>query len=228
MTAARGPVHHPSDELLLDYASGAQGPAVGLFVATHLALCPTCRTEVARLEALGGIMLDEIEPVAVEEASFERVMARLGEPQAPVEPIARNVPADGPGHHVPRPLRDLLGGPLEGLAWRSLIRNIEEFPLPVERGRCATRLLRVAGGAAVPEHGHGGEEMVLVLSGGLTDINGHFLPGDCAITDSSVIHRPFADRGQPCVCLVLSAAPPRFTGLFGAVMNLVSRCLPSR
>src|SRR5262249_7956365 len=161
--------------------------------------------------ALGGLMLDEIEPMPVEEASLGRIMARLNEPEAPKPPVAAAISIDQPGHHVPRPLRDLLGMPLEGLAWKSLIRHIEAFPLPVERARYASRLLRVAGGAAVPEHGHGGEEMVLVLQGGLTDVNGHFLPGDCSITDASVIHRPFADRGQACVCLVVSAAPPRFT-----------------
>ena len=35
--------HHPDDELLLDYASGALGEAESLVIATHMALCPICR-----------------------------------------------------------------------------------------------------------------------------------------------------------------------------------------
>ena len=42
MVAPR-PVHHPTDEFLLDYAAGALGEPKSLLVATHLSMCPACR-----------------------------------------------------------------------------------------------------------------------------------------------------------------------------------------
>ena len=33
-------IHHPNEETLLDYASGALGEAWSVAVATHLAVCP--------------------------------------------------------------------------------------------------------------------------------------------------------------------------------------------
>ena len=35
--------HHPGEELLLDYASGAAQEGVALIVAAHLCFCPACR-----------------------------------------------------------------------------------------------------------------------------------------------------------------------------------------
>ena len=53
--------HHPSDALLLDYASGAAAEPVSLLVATHLTLCSQCREKVATYEAIGGMLIEEVE-----------------------------------------------------------------------------------------------------------------------------------------------------------------------
>ena len=65
------PSHHPSDDLLIAYAAGAQEDPVALAVATHLALCPRCRKEVSRLEELGGVFLESQEPMCLGEGSVE-------------------------------------------------------------------------------------------------------------------------------------------------------------
>jgi len=62
--------HHPSEELLFDYASGAISEAWGLSVATHLAFCSECRDKVAEIEAIGGCLLDGLELDHKGESSF--------------------------------------------------------------------------------------------------------------------------------------------------------------
>ena len=42
--------HHPGDELLLSYASGAASEAVALLVASHAMFCAQCRAAVQRVE----------------------------------------------------------------------------------------------------------------------------------------------------------------------------------
>ena len=54
--------HHPSDELLLDYASGALDEGWSLAVATHLALCPDSRQRVSEIEAIGASFLESLSP----------------------------------------------------------------------------------------------------------------------------------------------------------------------
>ena len=54
--------HHPSEALLLDYASGALGEGWSIAIATHLALCPTCRQVVRDMEAIGAALMEGLKP----------------------------------------------------------------------------------------------------------------------------------------------------------------------
>lgn len=80
------PAYHPPPEVLLDYATGTLNAATALIVATHLALCPNCRQYVQVLEAVGGAMLAESEPMAVSAACLEAVLASLDRPETPEMP----------------------------------------------------------------------------------------------------------------------------------------------
>ena len=82
------PDHHPSEELLLDHAAGALAEASALIVATHLALCPRCRADVAALEAAGAGLLEAEETGAFDEALLEGALARLDRQDAPAKPAA--------------------------------------------------------------------------------------------------------------------------------------------
>lgn len=215
------PQHHPADDLLIAYATGSQEEPPALVVATHLALCPRCRTEVERLEELGGILLDEQEPEALGDQSLERVLARLDEadPEEPTRRSGAPAPADT---RVPRPLRDYLGAGLDELDWTSF-RGLEKVELLPEASGFRTRLMRIKSGTAMPEHTHEGNELTLVLAGGFSDEHGHFLRGDLAEADASVDHRPVADPGEDCLCLAVTDAPLRLTGPFGRLLNPLLR-----
>ena len=211
------PQHHPGDDLLIAYAAGSQAEPVALVVATHLALCPRCRMEVERLEALGGVLLEDEEAEALPEDSLEQVIARLddaapAEPDQPVRPPADADPL------VPRPLRDYLGAGIDGLDWIAF-RGLEKVELLSEYAGFRTRLMRIKSGTAMPTHTHVGTELTLVLAGGFSDENGHFLRGDVAEADPSVDHQPVADEGEDCLCLAVTDAPLRLTGPFGRLLN---------
>ena len=48
------PTHHLPDDVLAAYAAGSMSEGVALWVATHLALCPSSREQVAQAEAGQG------------------------------------------------------------------------------------------------------------------------------------------------------------------------------
>jgi putative transcriptional regulator len=212
------PIHHPSEERLLEYASGAAHEPIALLVATHLALCPACRRAAAELEAIGGALLDEARPESVADDSLARLMARLDQPESPA-PAAEDAPASELGEPMlPQPLRSYVGGNLDKLSWRRLGAVAEARLLP-EFAPLTTRLLRVRAGASLPSHTHAGQELTLVLQGGFVDGTGHYLRGDVAEAGSELDHQPVADDDELCVCLAVTDAPLRLTGRFGRMLN---------
>jgi putative transcriptional regulator len=80
-------------------------------------------------------------------------------------------------------------------------------------------MLNIAPGKAVPEHGHGGAEMTLILSGAYNDELGRFGPGDIADLDEHLEHQPKVEPEEPCICLVATEAPTRFKGFFSRLFQ---------
>jgi putative transcriptional regulator len=221
------PTHHLSDELLLDYSAGTTDEAVGVLIATHLTLCPSCRVRAEQLDAVGGAMLDDLAPREVAEDAFTQLIARLDEPEAvEASPLQddrqRGMPEmptnAGESHVLPRVLQRYVGENPAAIAWTPLGLGVEQFELPVTGGARAV-MLRVPAGRAVPQHTHEGNEYVIVLQGAFRDEAGRFGRGDVEIAVGDVDHRPVADAGADCICLAVMDGPLRLTSLFGRALN---------
>ncbi|WP_448190386.1 ChrR family anti-sigma-E factor [Azospirillum sp. sgz301742] len=209
------PTHHPGDALLMDYAGGGLGEAGGLVVATHLALCPGCRHAVNELEAVGGALLDGLEPDTLSPGALDALLTRLDEPDEPAPPHRMPPP---PGALVlPEPLRSYVGCDLSQVRWRMMAPGFQCSDIRLSRGERA-RLVRMKGGASVPQHSHDGLELAIVLHGGFSDSLGHFVRGDVAVGDGSIDHKPVADP-EGCVCLSVTLGRLRLTGAIGRFLN---------
>lgn len=221
--------HHPSDAMLMAYGAGALGDGLALVVATHLATCPRCRAHVDDLEAVGGALLDAVEPVEVGDAALDALLARLDDQPAEAPAKARPAPQPaGLGLDIllPAPLRERLAQPGADRAWRTVAPGVRQLVVqPARRpGGPSTRLLRIAPGKRMPAHGHRGLELTLVLEGGYSDRTSHFIAGDVAEADGETDHQPIADLGRDCVCLVAIDAPVEFRGpVLGTLQKLLGR-----
>ena len=215
------PTYHPESEALLAYAAGGLDEAHAVLVATHLALCPRCRTEVGRLEAVGGALTGSIEPAPMSAGALAAALARLDEPE--VEP-ASGPPAavaydDETLHAIPSPLRDYLGGNLSGLPWKWRGPAIRELPLSIGAGPTRATLIRVRPGSAIPAHTHAGTEATLVLLGAYQDATGRFGRGDVETASSDLDHRPVATADGECICFSVIDGPLSLTGPIGRLLN---------
>ncbi|NGP17061.1 ChrR family anti-sigma-E factor [Devosia aurantiaca] len=198
--------HHLNDDLLIAYASGNLSEGWSLAVATHLAMCSTCRQSLAVAEAAGGALLEEIEPVGSDEGAWEALKARLGrEPTPPVQPKVRPASAV-----IPEPLRSYLGADLADLKWRR-VGTAHQIRVKTEDQETQVRLLRIPAGKPVPEHSHGGRELTVVLTGAFHDEIDEFGPGDIEDADGSLTHQPVANPEEDCICLAVTDKPLRFT-----------------
>lgn len=206
------------DELLIAHAAGKLPEPVALAVASHLALSPQARAHYARYEALGGVLLDRIEPETLESDAWSRMLARLDAPEE-AGPEERPAAAPAPGEPLlPWPLRRYVPGRLDDLSWRRY-GMATESELTIRCPGYRTTLIRVSPGRKIPKHTHEGHELTLVLNGAYTDELGLHRRGDLAIADSSVDHLPVADPNDGCLCLAVTDAPLRLTGLFGRFLN---------
>ena len=212
--------HHPSEELLLDYASGALSESWSLAVATHLALCPDCRRIVAGAEAVGGGFMSGLPPVACADGAFDAVMARLTDDAGAADVPAAVLPQGSASAIpiLPEPLRGYIGADLAELPWQRLGRGAYQYLVRTDDGATA-RMLRIPSGRPVPEHTHRGQELTLVLRGAFTDATGHYAAGDFQEADEDVMHQPHAAPGEDCICLAVTDAPLRFKSLAARVVQ---------
>ncbi|MBU6418225.1 MAG: ChrR family anti-sigma-E factor [Proteobacteria bacterium] len=189
--------HHPAPETLLAHIAGTLEPGHALIVTVHIEACVNCRAEAARLEATGGVLLDELDSEPLSTGAFAAVLARLDEP-APPKPV-RPRQADlrlPPGLRLPAALR---GTAIGRWLWMGAGLRYSRVTLPWAPKE-NVMLLRVEGGRRVLRHSHGGAELTQVLWGGFHDITGAYGPGDLQEADETIEHQPLADP-EGCLCL---------------------------
>lgn len=200
--------HHLDDATLLAHAAGTLPRALALVVESHLEFCPQCRASLRMADAVGGAVLALQDPAPVSEASKAAVMGRIGSATVHRLPVARPAPRGD----VPVALHGLLKSDrLDDIPWRKSAPGVHIHKLPLAAGETGFfGLLKIAPGAAMPEHGHGGSELTLVLRGAYQDELGHFGRGDIADHDESVEHRPVMVGDEACICLVANESATRF------------------
>jgi putative transcriptional regulator len=201
--------HHLTDSLLMAYSAGALPEAFNLIVAAHISLCDECRAQLASFDSVGGALLEESDAAIMAEDSFAETMRLITSgAMAPLPERAR--PA---GHAVlPAPVRDYVGGDLDKVKWQSIGMGVKQSILRTSKD-ASIRLLYIPAGTAVPDHGHRGMELTLVLQGAFVDETDRFGPGDIEIADEELTHTPIADIGEDCICLAATDAPLRFNKL---------------
>lgn len=214
--------HHPDDATLMSYAAGALEEALATVVATHLAMCPECRREVRSLERLGGAMMEGLTVGDIDDRAVDKAIGAIGEAafeRNGGQPSRRRAVIKAHGD-MPGPLGHLLGVGMDDIPWRPLAPGVRHFKLPLSPGAEGDlRLLKIQPSRRMPEHGHGGAEITLVLRGSYTDELGTFRRGDVADLDDDIEHQPMVDDREPCICLVASVQPARFKGVFARLFQ---------
>lgn len=204
--------HHIPDDLLCAYATGNLPHPFAVVVAAHVSICDACRAAVEAEEMLGGALLDRCGTADLSLGARDRLMAAL-ENSVP----APEIRASGV---FPAPVMQALGG--DPPKWRMLGGGIRQQILSAD-GEGSLRLLYIPPGRAVPEHGHRGLELTLVLQGSFSDSAGRFGRGDVECAHDEVDHQPIADAGDPCICLAATDAPLRFHSMIPRLLQPLFR-----
>ena len=209
------PTHHLDNSTILAYAAGTLNEAFSVVAASHLAVCPACRDAVRAAESLGGELLGGMADTAVSQDCRSRTLAALE--QATIH----RLPLPAPRSELPAPLSRLIDtGSFTDIAWKKKAPGVAMFDVKLPaQAKGQLKLLRISAGRAMPEHGHGGEEITMVLKGAYRDHMGRFAQGDVADLDEEIEHKPVVEQDCDCICLVATERPTRFKSLAARIIQ---------
>jgi putative transcriptional regulator len=210
-------LHHPDPATLAAYSAGTLGEALAAVVACHLDWCGPCASALHRFDAIGGELLRSAENAEMSAGALAAVMARL---DSPAFSPPRKQTLVTTNKEIPRPLQKLVGSSLQALEWRMLAPGAKHIRLPLSNQSSGNlRLLKVAAGHKLPEHGHGGHELTLVLCGAYSDVTGTYRRGDISDLDTDAEHEPIATNDGECICLLASESKARFKGFISRLLQ---------
>ena len=209
------PNHHLDHSTILAYAAGTLNEAFTVVAASHIAVCPSCRGAVRAAQAVGGEFLNAMADTAVSADCRTRTLAALE------QATLHRLPVPAPRSQFPAPLARLIDvRSFEDISWRKKAPGVSMFDVKLPaQARGQLKLLRIGAGRAMPEHGHGGEEITLVLKGAYRDHMGRFAQGDVADLDEDIEHKPVVEMEGDCICLVATERPTRFKSLAARIIQ---------
>jgi len=205
--------HHLSEELLLDYSSGALSEAWSIAVAAHLSKCSHCRTLYAKLEEVGGSLLTDTAPEGLSNGIFDNVLDRLDEAGAAVGNEVKHNVEWASRYGIPAVVTEYLAADTKKLPWKSLGLGVSQVILETKDSSATARLLKIPAGKKVPHHSHNGRELTVIFSGGFTDETGSYGPGDIQEIHGNTEHQPWVREGEDCICLAVTEAPLKFSNV---------------
>ena len=195
------------------YSSGNLPEAFSLAVATHISMCDQCRAALESFDAVGGAILENSSQASIETDALSKTLSMIrsgpqdiGLPQADQQSMKKT-------SVIPAPLADYIGDRFEDITWKSIGMGVKQSIVETSNDATA-RLLYIPPGTAMPDHGHSGTELTLVLQGAFADEDDYFAAGDIEVADGDVEHAPVAADGEPCICLAVTEAPLKFSKLF--------------
>lgn len=204
-----------ADEWLVAYAAGNLSEAKSALVATHASFHPSLLAKISDAEDIGGALMGASDAADLSDGFFDRLMDKI-DTQDGDAGHAIEVDAKARDPRVPQPLADYLDGGLDDVKWRFMGPGMKQAKLWTGENGEKLWLLKAKGGTEIPEHGHNGNEMTLVLQGSYC-VDGHrFGVGDLELASDEIEdHQPVIDEGQDCICLVVTEAPIKLKSLIG-------------
>jgi putative transcriptional regulator len=203
--------HVLNEQLAMGYAAGVLPEAFDVVVAAHLSLSDESRALVSSFEAVGACVMEECDCVEMQSDAFVSTLDRIKNSGIVVKKTkTKSV--------LPEPVQKYFGGDVDKVKWKSLGGGVKQAILPTE-GKAQARLLFIPAGQSVPDHGHRGTELTLVLQGSFADEVDTFGRGDIEIANEDLDHQPVAGMDADCICLAATDAPLRFNSLIPRLLQ---------
>lgn len=203
---------HLEAATLISFAAGTLAEPLAAVAAGHLALCAECRAELADMELMGACLFGA--------RANQPTHGGVAMPAFPRDTETGSESATATSDRLPGPIAKRYGLAFDTIPWKRLGPGMWHHRLPLsDEALGDLRLLKIGAGRRMPEHGHGGTELTLVLDGAYADETGIYRVGDVQDVGEDIEHTPVADKQLGCICIVASEQPARFKGLISRMLQ---------
>jgi putative transcriptional regulator len=221
--------HHPSDNILVEFAAGTLDTAQAVAVNAHMHFCTKCQQNIKKMEQTGGAMLDSLDPEALADDSFDKLLSAIDCVSAAKSTLeftafnkksaksADSIKVAREYGHLPNVVAKMMGH--GALRWRHVNSSLQTSHLIAGQNVHQVSLQKISAGGVAPEHDHSGTEITVVLKGSFSDKEGIYQEGDFILKEPGQIHQPISARNEDCLCLSVESAPVKLTGFFGRIVN---------
>jgi putative transcriptional regulator len=191
-------------------AAGSQPEALCAVVASHISICSKCQRKLRQMQTIGEALFEDLAPTPMERSAPAPSVDNVA------LPMTDSLPEIAGGGEVPPTLRHILGDNLDALPWVAVAPGIHQYKIDLspEAGG-DVRILRLAAGASILEHGHDGEELSLVLRGSCRDGHSTYAVGDFIDLDDETRHTLEAEASVGCIIIIGSEKTPEFAREWG-------------
>jgi putative transcriptional regulator len=202
--------HHPSEAWLMDYALGNLPDAFETILTAHVGTCPSCRSDVALAERLGGEILARGNQTHAAPRPVDPDM--LPEVDSFADDLPSRAVDVGANGGFDFFVRTYLKCSSDSLRWRRLGGGLQICRL-TEEDNIKMWLLKARPGKVLPQHTHEGSELTLVLKGAYFCGEDLFKAGDIEDADETTYHQPMVTGNDECICLAATEGSLKFDSL---------------
>lgn len=193
----------------------AISPASLLFQQCLAEIVPDNKYMNMAKEEIIGYFLDKIEPTAVSEDLWMKVLNN-----SQIKKNSQlNIPADSFFNQLPKTLQVHLAD--KKIKWKSF-KDVKIATILPKDNNEKLELIHVMPGAKIPQHTHEGNENFLVLHGSYSDEYGKYNKGTVQVRSDDHHHTPIGHAQTGCVGLAYTHGKIKFSGKFGKLLNLIA------
>lgn len=193
----------------------AISPASLLFQQCLAEIVPDNKYMNMAKEEIIGYFLDKIEPTAVSEDLWMKVLNN-----SQIKKNSQlNIPADSFLNQLPKTLQVHLAD--KKIKWKSF-KDVKIATILPKDNNEKLELIHVMPGAKIPQHTHEGNENFLVLHGSYSDEYGNYNQGTVQVRSDDHHHTPIGHAQTGCVGLAYTHGKIKFSGKFGKLLNLIA------
>lgn len=212
---------HPDLSTLISYSSGTLSLAFSTLVASHTENCAHCKEIVQIGNELGASMMENAVEKKEKTQDYNVFLNKLNNKNNSSE--IKKIDFDL-NSEVPVSLQRYIGNHLDDIQWSFFAPGIQKSQVKIsDKSNCHLTFLKIKPKKKIPEHGHKGGELTLVLKGAFDDQNGTYAAGDIADHDMSTHHEPVVSSKEDCICVIATDGPMVFKSLIANMYQSIVR-----
>ncbi len=213
--------HHPSDDILAQFAAGQLPVSVSVAVSIHVEMCTCCQEQVAKYTeqaANESLVVSDDERLLNSELDemFEQITQDQSIDSIPVQ-NAQMLKWSNKEIIMPSALRQLEFSDWSGLG------KVSRSRVKLDDKDNRSSLLHIDAGGQVPAHTHTGQELTVLLEGSFKDEMGEYHRGDFIWLTGEHEHQPISEKG--CLCYAVVTNPLHFTEGLSRLLNPIGKLI---